>query len=444
MVKNMGPKRKKRNARPFPKGRHATTAEIDAVASLLGDTLIHGEPGRTLLLEHLHALHDAFGELRAGHMSALAKLMGLAQVEVYETASFYAHFTLAPEDVRDASPTPVRICNGPACRMAGSAALIAEAHDALGESVAVIPAPCQGACERAPSAIINNIRVSPANILALKMRECAPAPTILVPPVLKPTGLHEKLAAAGLRGMGGAGFPVAKKWAFFDGAPHPRVLVVNADEGEPGTFKDRHLLETEGQTVLTGMLLAAQALDVQDVFFYLRDEYPHLHASLKQTFKNLDVPGITLHLRRGAGAYVCGEETALIESLEGRRGQPRNRPPYPAQSGYLGRPTITQNVETLYWIADIHARGADAYLAAGSPRFYSVSGRVKNPGTYRAPSKITVAGLVELAGGMADGHYFKAFLPGGASGGFTPRVTPTGSWTSACSKKSAASSAPAR
>jgi len=418
----MGSNRQTQTARPYPKGRQATDAELAAV----GELLESGDKGRDRLIEHLHSLNDHFGHLSTGHIAALAHHLGLAQIDVYETASFYAHFTTVADDQPQPLPLTLRICDGPACRMAGAKTLLKEALNAFSDQVRVLAAPCQGACDTPPSAILGQRRVAPAQISALKDRitqdDIAPIQRPAPGPIEIPNVplIRDPLDQAGLRGMGGAGFPVARKWDFLDGAPSGRVLVVNADEGEPGTFKDRFLLENEPKKVLSGMCIAAKALQVQDVFFYLRDEYLHMHRALAETFKTITLDGVTLHLRRGAGAYICGEETALLNSLEGKRGQPRNRPPYPAQSGYKGRPTVTHNVETLYWIADIAERGADAYVDEGRPRFYSVSGRIKTPGVYRAASTSTVADLIERAGGMVDGHRFTAFLPGGASGGIFP------------------------
>jgi len=403
-------------------------ADREAVADALSGVPL----SRTTLLEHLHTLNDQFGHLPAGHIAALAQALGLAQIDVYEPASFYAHFTLVGEDQSPPPPITVRLCDGPACRMAGAKALLQDALSTFGPQVRVLAAPCQGACDTPPSAIVSrpavgHRRIAPANRETLTAALDAPLDLVAETPVAVtdpgPVDLDQAIQTldrAGLRGMGGAGFPTAKKWAFFKDAPGNRVLVVNADEGEPGTFKDRYLLENHLESVLHGMLIAARALSVADVFFYLRDEYPHLHAILRDALPRIDVPGVTLHLRRGAGAYICGEETALIESLEGKRGLPRNRPPYPAQSGYLGRPTVTQNVETLYWLSEIWDRGADWYRDEQRPRFYSVSGRVRQPGVYLAPTSASVNELIATAGGMADGHSLKAFLPGGASGGIFP------------------------
>lgn len=414
---------KTKRPRSRPKGRQPQDADIKAVRDVLGGAALD----RGLLIEHLHTLNDAHGFLSVGHLSALAHVMGLAQIDVYETASFYAHFHMPGENDPPPAPLTLRICDGPACRMAGAKAVLHDALAAFSPQVNVVAAPCQGACDTAPSAILGQRRIADVDELGTLVRAGDTSPGPIAPCILpKDPGLIEAaevidtLDRAGLRGLGGAGFSTAAKWRFFEGAPHPRVLVVNADEGEPGTFKDRYLLEHHMTEVLHGMLIAARALQVSDVFFYLRDEYAHIHAALKEVLPQIDCTGLKLHLRRGAGAYICGEETALLESLEGKRGLPRNRPPYPAQSGYLGRPTITQNVETLYWLAEINEHGAAWYVEQQHPRFYSLSGRVRQPGVLRAPSTATVAELIEAADGMADGHSLKAFLPGGASGGIFP------------------------
>ena len=403
----MAKKGKKRGARAFPKGRHPSQEVLAEVEELIG-----GVPkGRDLLIEHLHTLNDHFGALTKDHLAALAQKLGLAQVDVYETATFYAHFDVIDEATALPHQSIVRVCQGPACQMAGSAALLNQIDNA-------VPAPCQGACENAPSAMAGDTRTAPA--VAGQLTPTSKPPTIGAVDTSPSPNIAQQLEIAGLRGMGGAGFPVAQKWKFLTEDGRDRVLVVNADEGEPGTFKDRHLFETEPEKVLRGLAIAALALDVHDVFVYLRDEYPHIHTALSEALPKLKLSNCKVHLRRGAGAYVCGEESALLNSLEGKRGQPRNRPPYPAQSGYMGRPTITHNVETLFWIADIAERGGQAFADEGRPRFYSVSGRIKNPGVYRAPSSTTVAKLIETAGGMHDGQSFTAFLPGGASGGIFP------------------------
>ena len=409
--------KKKRPGR-FPKGRQVRESAVSDVRDILGD----GPFSRENLIEYLHHLNDSFGHLKAEHIAALAKVMGLAQIDVYETATFYSHFKVLKDGETPPHSLTLRICDGPACRMAGAKTLLKDALAEFGDQMNVVSAPCQGACDQAPSAILGQRRVAPACLKTLSSKQTTPEPlqkcaalkTFKAPDILK------TLEQSGLRGLGGAGFPTATKWHFFDEAPYPRVLVVNADEGEPGTFKDRYLFEHHMDQVLNGMVIAATALDVQDIFIYLRDEYAHIREALKDVLKTLQINNIQIHLRRGAGAYICGEETALIESLEGKRGLPRNRPPYPAQNGYLGRPTINHNVETLYWIAEIAEHGADWYSEQQRPRFYSISGRVRQPGVYRAPSTATVQDLIEAADGMIEGQTLQAFLPGGASGGIFP------------------------
>lgn len=409
---------RKKRPQSRPKGRNVNPQAIqDVLDALNTDTFC-----RQLLIEYLHSLNDKFGHLNVQHMAALAKLMGLAQIEVYETATFYSHFKILKDHETPPPSVTLRICNGPACQMAEAKTLWTDAVLAFGDQVQVVTAPCQGACDMAPSAIFGHRRVAPActNTLNPELSQPETLSTCTIAKVPLHKNLVDLIQKSGLRGCGGAGFPTATKWGFFKDSSAPRVLVVNADEGEPGTFKDRHLFEQHMDQVLTGMILAARALEVQDVFIYLRDEYAHIHQALKSILKDLPIENFTMHLRRGAGAYICGEETALLESLEGKRGLPRHRPPFPAQSGYLGRPTLIHNVETLYWVAEIAAHGADWYQEQQRPRLYSICGRVRQPGVYRAPSTATVLELIEAADGVLDGHTFKAFLPGGASGGIFP------------------------
>ena len=412
---------KKKRPRRFPKGRQVKESAVSDVRASLGD-LGDGPFIREKLIEYLHLLNDAHGHLKADHIAALAKVMGLAQIDVYETATFYSHFKVLKDDEAAPHSLTLRICDGPTCRMAGAKTLLKDALAEFGNQMNVISAPCQGACDQAPSAIMGQHRVAPASLKTLDPKKTTPEPLpkCATPKIIQAPDILNTLEKSGLRGLGGAGFPTATKWRFFDEAPYPRVLVVNADEAEPGTFKDRYLFEHHMDQVLGGMVTSAKALDVQDVFIYLRDEYAHIREALSEVLKTLDTDSIKIHLRRGAGAYICGEETALIESLEGKRGLPRNRPPYPAQSGYLGRPTITQNVETLYWIAEIAQHGADWYIEQQRPRFYSISGRVRQPGVYRAPSTATVQELIDAADGLLEGQTLQAFLPGGASGGIFP------------------------
>jgi len=415
----------KQRAKAFPKGRQVDINAINDLKKTFNDAPFE----RDLLIEYLHTINDKFGYLSPQHIQALASLMGLAQIDVYETARFYAHFSVLTDHETPPPPITLRICDGPTCRMTGAKTLLKEALSAFSNQVNVVSAPCVGACDTPPAALLGKNRILNANMDTIgqdiQLGHTAPKtsfPSSVFAPASPKKDAHiiEILDQAGLRGCGGAGFPTAQKWRFFNDAPHPRVLVVNADEGEPGTFKDRYLFENHMDQVLAGICLAAQTLEVQDVYVYLRDEYPHIHQALKKILPTLKIQGVRFHLRRGAGAYVCGEETSLIESLEGKRGLPRNRPPYPAQNGFMGRPTITQNVETLYWIAEIVEHGVNRYIQQQRPRFYSVSGRIRQPGVFRAPSTATVTELIEAADGMIEGHLFTAFLPGGASGGIFP------------------------
>jgi formate dehydrogenase len=400
------------------------------------------EPRRDLLIEQLHALQHEAGCLREGHLVALAELHRVAPVEVFETASFYAHFEILPDDAPAPPARTIRVCDGLPCVMAGSAALLADLRATAPPGTRVVAAPCLGACDCAPVAAIGHEAVMHATPERLAAPPAAPAPPGLndylsrgghaaTRRALPPTAMLEAVERAGLRGLGGAGFSTTRKWRLALSNPAPRHLVVNADEGEPGTFKDRHCLATEPHRVLEGTLLAARAIGAEACWFYIRDEYPELHRAVARGIEELREAGmldVPVHLRRGAGAYICGEETALLESLEGRRGYPRHKPPFPGQSGLFGRPTVIHNVETLWWLPEILAtdEGADRYAAAGrrggrGERFFSVSGRVRDPGVKRAPAGVTARELIEeFGGGMAEGHRFVAYLPGGASGGILP------------------------
>jgi NADH:ubiquinone oxidoreductase subunit F (NADH-binding) len=428
-----------RRARSGPRGAPLDAAALTQVGEAIGDM-----PRRAdLLIEALHAVQDRFGCIRHAHLRALAELFRLPHVVPYETATFYAHFDVLPDDAPAPPALTVRVCDSLPCAMAGSAAL----HDALRAALPearVIAAPCMGACHRAPACAAGHRLIEGASVAAVR-RAIAEPPRRPEPPGLdayRARGGHAALGAAGdpdtltalveragLRGLGGAGFPAARKWRLTRAHPGPRHLVVNADEGEPGTFKDRWCLETEPHRVLEGMLIAARAIEAETCWIYLRDEYHHLFAPLRQAIADLRAAGLfrgEIHLRRGAGAYVCGEETALLESLEGRRGYPRHKPPFPGERGLFGRPTLIHNVETLWWLPEIVAGGAEAFAGQGrhgrtGRRLYSVSGRVRDPGVKDAPAGITARELVEeFCGGMTAGHRFAAYLPGGASGGILP------------------------
>ena len=443
-----GAGRREGKPRRTPKGRQIDIQALEDVRALLGDR----SRRRDLLIEHLHLIQDKYGHISAARMAALAAEMKLAQAEVYEVATFYAHFDVVKEGEAPPAPVTVRVCDSLSCAMAGGEKLIERLSKTLGPNVRVVRAPCMGACDRAPVCAVNHVQVMQANessvASAAMLNQHAHA--------LKPgTDFEHYLAAggyrvlgeafsgarsrddvikivsdAGLRGLGGAGFPTGRKWSLVRAEPAPRMMAVNADEGEPGTFKDRHYLALDPHRFFEGMLIAAWVVEAQETYIYIRDEYPELRLMLLDEIAKLERAGLAkhtkLHLRRGAGAYICGEESAMIESIEGKRGLPRHRPPYVAQVGLFGRPTLEQNVETLYWIRDIVEKGAEWVTSQGRHerkgfRSFSVSGRVKKPGVVLAPAGVTVRELIdEYCGGMADGETFKGYLPGGASGGILP------------------------
>jgi formate dehydrogenase len=433
--------------RPTPKGREVDPGALAEVRALLGDS-----PRRAdLLIEHLHLIQDAYGCLSAEHLTALAREMSLAAAEVYEVATFYHHFDIVKDGAPAPPPITVRVCESISCHLAGAGRLLDACRRAAGDNVRVIAAPCVGRCDRAPVAVVGRNPIDHATLAGVgdavvaKRTEAVPAPCIEYAAYRAEGGYETLLTchsglrsledvsasvrSAGIRGLGGAGFPTAQKWDFVRAEPGPRIVAINADEGEPGTFKDRHCMETDPHRVLEGALIAAWAVGADDVFIYLRDEYAACRAILTREITALyrdppcELP--RMHLRRGAGAYICGEESSLIESIEGKRGEPRLRPPFPAQVGVFGRPTLVQNVETVFWIRSIIEDGPDEWHALGRPdhpgaRFFSVSGRVRKPGVYLAPNGVTARELIEYAGGMLEGHEFYGYLPGGASGGILP------------------------
>ncbi len=433
-----------RRGRVEPKGRQVAPATLDTIAALLGERV----PPRDRLVEHLHAIQDRYGEISAVHLAALAELMRLSQAEVFEVASFYAHFDVVKEGDPPAAPMTIRVCDSLSCQLAGAEALLAEVATKAPDWVRVLRAPCVGLCDRAPAIAIGHNFIAPATtghaLEAVAADESHPA----IPPYpdrdayiagggykllndlrdgrLDGEAILTAIDAAGLRGLGGAGFPTGRKWRSVRAQPAPRLMVVNADEGEPGTFKDRHFLLADPHRCLEGVLIAAHLVEASTVVIYLRDEYPEAHEILTREIARLPPNGPAIDLRRGAGAYICGEESAMLESIEGKRGLPRHKPPFPYQSGLFGRPTLINNVETLWWVRDIVERGPDWWKAHGRHgstglRSYSVSGRVRTPGVKLAPAGITARELIaEFCGGMADGHRFAAYLPGGASGGILP------------------------
>ncbi len=439
----------RRRAVPFAKGRQVDPAALDEIRALLGDR----PRRRDLLIEHLHLIQDRYHCLAGRHLAALAEEMRLALVEVYEVATFYAHFDVVTDDDAGAPPdVTIRVCDGIACELAGCADLIEALSDAGNAQIRVVRAPCMGRCDTAPAAEVGHRPVDRATAAAVLAAATAGETQPDIPAhddlaTARAGGAYamldsyrsgkrsvdsilETLENSGLRGMGGAGFPAHRKWRLVRAEPGPRVLAVNADEGEPGTFKDRYYLERHSHDFLEGVLIAAWGIEAEQVYIYLRDEYPAAREILLEAIAALEAAGLArpglVQLRRGAGAYICGEESAMIESIEGKRGLPRHRPPYVAQAGVFGRPTLVHNVETLYWIREILAQGADWFASAGRHgskgwRTFSVSGRVREPGVKLAPAGITLNELVaEYCGGMADGHTLKAYLPGGASGGILP------------------------
>ena len=434
--------------RRTPKGRQVDPQALAEIRSLLGER----ERRRDLLIEHLHLIQDRYGHLSAAHLAALALEMKLALTEVYEVATFYAHFDVVKEGEAAPPPVTVRVCDSLSCALAGAERLLADLPSKLGPAVRVVRAPCMGACDRAPICAVGHMQVmhaDTAKVTAAAAHSAHPHvyPTPTSFEVYSRSGGYELLklclagartrdeiikivSDAGLRGLGGAGFPTGRKWSLVRAEPAPRLFAVNADEGEPGTFKDRFYLERDPHRFIEGMLIAAWAVEAVETYIYIRDEYPEVRLMLAQEIAKVEAAGLAahtrLHLRRGAGAYICGEESAMIESIEGKRGLPRHRPPYVAQVGLFGRPTLEQNVETLYWVRDIIEKGPAWATSQGRHerkgfRSFSVSGRVREPGVKLAPAGITARELIgEFCGGMAEGHTFKGYLPGGASGGILP------------------------
>ena len=434
------------------KGRQADEASMQEVRALL---LLEPEAlklRRDLLIEQLHALNDTFRGLHERHLVALSKLMNIPMAEVYEVATFYHHF----EVIREGEQAPqftVRVCDGLSCEMAGAPTLLSKLKASLGTSnIKVVPAPCVGRCEQAPVAVVHQHQIGHANaekVMASVQAEAIHpvAPDHIDLEAYMAEGGYALLQAlssgaqttevvmkamedSGLRGLGGAGFPAGRKWRIVREQSAPRLMAVNIDEGEPGTFKDRTYLERDPHRFLEGMLVAAHVVGIDAIYIYLRDEYHACRQVLEAELQKLKIRSPVLlpkiELRRGAGAYICGEESAMIESIEGKRGEPRMRPPYIAEVGLFGRPTLEHNFETLYWVRDIVQKGPDWFSGFGRHdrkglRSFSVSGRVKKPGVKLAPAGITLAELIdEYCGGMLEGHDLYAYLPGGASGGILP------------------------
>ena len=440
--------------RPIPKGRPIDAEARQQVAALLGDA----PRRRDLLIEYLHLIQDRFGCLSAPHLVALAAEMKMAMAEVYEVATFYHHFDVVKEGDTAPPAVTVRVCDSIACELAGAQQLLTTLPGILGANVRVLHAPCVGRCDTAPVAVVGQNPVPHATVDRIVSRVQAGevrhpfsdpdvTPRCIDYSAYRIAGGYALAAScvrgertpgdvialmenSGLRGLGGAGFPAGRKWRIVAAEPAPRFLAINIDEGEPGTFKDRYYLERDPHRFLEGAVVASWAVGIDDVYIYLRDEYHGCRAILQRELDSLlKAPPCWIprfHLRRGAGAYICGEESAMIESIEGKRGEPRLRPPYLAQVGLFGRPTLEHNMETLHWVRGIVEKGPAWFTGQGRHgrkglRSFSVSGRVKRPGVHVAPAGITLLELIdEYCGGMLDGHTLYAYLPGGASGGILP------------------------
>jgi formate dehydrogenase len=440
---------RKRKAREFTRGRQLDLAALAQIEALLGA----GRIVRDRLIEYLHLIQDTYGHLSAAHLRALAEITKMPMAEVYEVASFYAHFDIVKEGEAPPPAVTIRVCDSLSCEMAGAEALYnALKAGADPAQIRVVHAPCMGLCDKAPAVAVGHNYFGPAApqqaLLTARGHEVeTPVPRYRDFGCYReaggyklleacragqhtPDGIAAILTEAGLRGLGGAGFPAGKKWGFVRSYAGPRFVAINVDEGEPGTFKDRYYLERDPHRMLEGALIASWAVEAERCFIYVRDEYPHILAILRREIAALETAGLAPHgyldLRRGAGAYICGEESAMIESIEGKRGLPRNRPPYVAQTGVFGRPTLEHNAETVFWIREIVEKGAAWFSGQGRHgrkglRSFSVSGRVKEPGVKLTPSGVTMKELLnEYCGGMAGGHEFYAYLPGGASGGILP------------------------
>ena len=439
----------RRKALEFNKGRQSDDQSIDDLKNLIPNDYFRQ---RDMLIESLHLIQDRYKCLKPKHLTALSELTNLPLTEIYETASFYAHFDIYKEDDLTPPDTTIRVCDGITCEMNGCKSLEKDLKDNLDSNVRVVRAPCMGRCHQAPVVEVGKKHFVNAN-LSLVQKALEEQDTKPVIPnyisyddyvkeggykILKdciedkkdPMKLIEEMEQSGLRGLGGAGFPTGRKWRFVRAEDKPRLMAINGDEGEPGTFKDHHYLTRDPHRFLEGMLIAAWVVEATDVYIYMRDEYPDVIKFLKKEIKILEDNNLNIktriHFRRGAGAYICGEESSMLESLEGKRGLPRHKPPFPSQVGLFGRPTLIHNVETVFWVREILEKGAVWFSSHGlngrkGLRTYSVSGRVKNPGVKLAPAGITIKQLIdEYCGGIQEGHTFKAYLPGGASGGILP------------------------
>ena len=452
-ISQNNPKQKKRIGTSKPKGRMVEQTAINDLKALLPNCL-----ERNMLIEYFHLIQDKYSFLSSDHLAALAFIMKLPLSEVWEIASFYDHFILVKETQVPPPSRTIRVCTSLTCTLFDSEKMLASASQNDTEDIRYISAPCLGACDQAPVAADGHFLVPKINqetLKELKYNQSTEEKNKLhiskmaldIDSYINSGGYEilnhlkrsdnkgeneaafSQIEGSALRGLGGAGFPTGKKWRIVSQQAGPRLMAINADEGEPGTFKDRHYLSKNPHQIIEGILIAALLVGISDCYIYVRDEYPEILHLLRCELQKLEDTNLadhtTIHIRRGAGAYICGEESAMIESIEGKRGLPRHRPPFVAESGLFGRPTLVNNVETLFWIPSILRNSADWFNDQGTAkhpghRSYSVSGRVANPGLVLAPAGTTANELIEKCGGMAEGHTFKAYLPGGASGGILP------------------------
>ncbi len=439
---------KKKKRRWTPKGRQVEDIYLDEVSKLFSGLIFK----RDELIEYLHILQDKFGVLYDKHLVALSTIINLPLSEIYEVATFYAHFNIV-KDSKDYNPVNVvRVCESLTCELFGAHKLLQDIKKLENKNIKVVPGPCMGRCNVAPTVCVGKNYVDEANFDKVKKTIDEKTFDPFIPDYInlssyKKNGGYEiadkikngliskkqvldSLNESGLKGKGGAGFPTGKKWEIVSNYNGKKYVAVNGDEGEPGTFKDRSYLESDPHRFLEGALIASYFINAQKVYIYMRDEYPTVIKILLDEINKMEdeeiIPKDFFIVRRGAGAYICGEESAMIESIEGKRGLPRHRPPYVAEIGLFGCPTLTNNLETLFWVRDIIEKGAKWFAEKGSNgnkgfHSFSVSGRVKNPGVKVAPAGITIQQLIdEYCNGMAEGHTFKGYLPGGASGGILP------------------------
>ena len=450
-TKKIHPGSGRRNALTFNKGRQTDDQSINELKNIIPSDYFRQ---RDMLIECLHLIQDSYKCLKPKYLSALAELTNLPLTEIYETASFYAHFDIFKDDDVNPAEVTIRVCDSLTCELYGCKSLQKDLTDSYknDENIRVVRAPCMGRCHQAPVVEIGKRHLTKANLSKVKELISSNETKPIIPAYTdyqsyiksggysllkeclnnkkKPMDLIEEMEKSGLRGLGGAGFPTGKKWRFVRAESQPRLMAINGDEGEPGTFKDHHYLTRDPHRFLEGMLIAAWVVEATDVYIYMRDEYPDVIKFLKKEIKILEENNLNIktriHLRRGAGAYICGEESSMLESLEGKRGLPRHKPPFPSQVGLFGRPTLIHNIETVFWVREILEKGAVWFNSHGlnnrsGLRTFSVSGRIKNPGIKLAPAGITIRQLIdEYCGGMQDNHSFKAYLPGGASGGILP------------------------